>query len=483
MGKEIIQLNPSIVWKHFYDLTQIPRPSSHEAKVIEHIKKFAESHKLDYTTDDTGNIVVRKPATKGKENVTGVILQSHVDMVPQKNNDKKHNFETDPIETIIDGEWVRANKTTLGADNGIGVASMLAVLESNDFAHGPIEALFTITEETGMDGAFGLIPGLLKGKILINLDSEDEGELFVGCAGGINGSAKTTVQLENSPAGLAYEIIVSGLRGGHSGLDINLGRANANKLISRLLWSAMKNFPVKVSEIKGGDLRNAITRESHAKIIVPEKFEHDFKSFFEPFVSAVKNEYSVADPNLKIELNSLVKPEKVLTDADAKRIVGMLNAAPNGVVRMSDEMQGVVETSLNLAIVNVSEGKAELLYLLRSSVDSAKYALAEQVASLHELLGCEVEFSGDYPGWKPNSNSAILNTMVAHYQKDFGKKPEVKAIHAGLECGIIGGKYPGLDMISFGPTIRHPHSPDEKVKIDTVEMFWKFLKGTLGEVN
>jgi dipeptidase D len=483
MGKEIIQLNPSIVWKHFYDLTQIPRPSSHEKKVIEHIRKFAEAQKLDYTIDETGNIVVWKPATKGKENVPGIILQAHVDMVPQKNNDKDHNFETDPIETVIDGEWVRANKTTLGADNGIGVASMLAVLESTDIVHGPIEALFTITEETGMDGAFGLKPGLLNGKMLLNLDSEDEGELFVGCAGGINSSVKTTYKQEATPQGHSYDIVVSGLRGGHSGLDINLGRGNSNKILSRLLWSALNNFPLKVAGIKGGNLRNAIPRESHAKIVVPEKFEHDFKTFFDQFVEAIKKEYSVADPDLKIELKSSEKPVMVMADDDAKRMIGMINAAPNGVARMSDEMQGMVETSLNLAIVNIADGNAEILYLLRSSVDSAKYALAEQVASLHQLVGCEVEFSGDYPGWKPNSKSVILKTMVGLYEKEFGKKPEVKAIHAGLECGIIGGKYPGLDMISFGPTIRHPHSPDEKVKIDTVEMFWRFLKGTLSSVQ
>jgi dipeptidase D len=483
MGKEITHLNPSIVWKHFYDLTQIPRPSSHEKKVIEHIKKFAEVQKLDYTIDETGNIIIRKPAVKGKENVTGVVLQSHVDMVPQKNSDKNHNFETDPIETIIDGEWLRANKTTLGADNGIGVASMLAVLESTDISHGPVEALFTITEETGMDGAFGLNPGMLKGKILLNLDSEDEGELFVGCAGGINGSVKTTVKQEASAEGTAFEIVVSGLKGGHSGLDINLGRGNSNKILARLLWSAYKNFPAQIASFKGGNLRNAIPRESHAKIIVPGKFENDFKIFFNQYVDAIKKEYSVADPDIKIALNSSDKPAKVLTDDDAKRMIGMINAAPNGVARMSDEMQGMVETSLNLAIVNIAEGTAEILYLLRSSVDSAKYALAEQVASLHQLLGCEVEFSGDYPGWKPNSKSIILKTMVSLYEKEFGKKPEVKAIHAGLECGIIGGKYHGMDMISFGPTIRHPHSPDEKVKIDTVEMFWKFLKGTLGNIQ
>lgn len=482
MGKEITQLNPSIVWKHFYDLTQIPRPSAHEKKVIEHIKKFAESKKLDYSIDDIGNIIVRKPATQGKENKPGIILQSHVDMVPQKNNDKQHNFETDPIETIIDGEWVRANKTTLGADNGIGVASMLAILESTDISHGPVEALFTITEETGMDGAFGLKPNMLKGKIMLNLDSEDEGELFVGCAGGINGEVKTTYKQEVAPMGLAYDIVVAGLRGGHSGIDISLGRANSNKIIARFLWSAMANFPVKIASLKGGDLRNAIPRESHAKIIIPEKFENDFRSFYGQYAEALKNEYKTADPQLNLQLNPSGRPDLVIIDEDAKRLIGMINAALNGVIRMSDDMPGVVETSLNLAIVNIAEGNAEFLYLLRSSVDSAKYALAEQVSSMHSLLGCEVEFNGDYPGWKPNSDSFILKNMVKLYEKDFGKKPEVKAIHAGLECGIIGGKYQGLDMISFGPTIRHPHSPDEKVKIDTVEKFWKFLKGTISSI-
>ncbi|MBN1116339.1 MAG: aminoacyl-histidine dipeptidase [Bacteroidales bacterium] len=483
MGKEIADLEPKILWKHFYSLTQIPRPSGHEQKVIEFIIAFAKEHKLEYVQDKVGNLIVRKQAAKGKEKIKTVVLQSHVDMVPQKNSNKKHDFEKDPIETIIDGEWLKAKETTLGADNGIGVAAILAVLESSDILHGPIEALFTINEEAGMEGAFGLKPGILKGGILLNLDSEDEGELFVGCAGGIDVEAITTYKEELAPLGQAHDISVSGLKGGHSGLDINLGRANANKILGRFLWSAHNNFPLKIAKIKGGDLRNAIPREAHASIIIPEKHEHDFRKFFEQFAVEVKNEYKHTEPGMILSLNPAGAPEMVCTDSAMPNLLSMLNAAIHGPVRMSDVMPGVVETSLNLAIVDFSDGQAKMIYLLRSFLESAKYALAEQVASLHQVLGCQVDFDGDYPGWQPNADSAILKTMKAVYKDDFGKEPAVKAIHAGLECGIIGSKYPEMDMISFGPTIRFPHSPDEKVKIDTVDKFWKYLKVTLESIH
>lgn len=483
MGKEIASLNPAQVWKYFYGITQIPRPSGHEKAIVDFIKSFAETHKLEYSIDQVGNILVRKKASPGKESAKTVTLQAHVDMVPQKNSDKMHNFETDPIETIIDGEWIRANNTTLGADNGIGVAAMLAVLESDSIKHGPIEALFTINEEAGMDGAFGLKSGVLKGKILINLDSEDEGELYVGCAGGINVEVETNYQHEIAPMGITHDIVISGLRGGHSGLDINLGRGNANKLLGRFLWSAIHNFPVKIASVKGGNLRNAIPRESHARVVIPEMHDQDFRTFFEQFANNLINEYKVADPSLHIALKPAGAPEMVFTDAASVVLVGMLNASLNGVMRMSDEMPGTVETSLNMAIVDFSDEKAKMVYLVRSSVDSAKYALAEQVTALHQNLGCKINYSGDYPGWKPDSNSYILKLMSSVYEKNFGKTPLVKAIHAGLECGIIGSKYAGLDMISFGPTIRHPHSPDEKVKTDTVQKFWDFLKLTLEQIN
>jgi dipeptidase D len=479
MGKEINSLEPRELWSFFYDLTQIPRPSGNEKKVIEYIQKFADSRKLKYLIDDIGNIIVSKSATAGKENNKGVVLQAHVDMVPQKNSNKAHDFNIDTIETIIDEDWLKANETTLGADNGIGVAAMLAVLDSDTVQHGPLEALFTVNEEAGMDGAFALENDVLKSSVLLNLDSEDEGELYIGCAGGIDVDATREYKEELAPLGITHEIIIRGLKGGHSGLDINLGRANANKLMGRILWAAISGFSIKISSVRGGDLRNAIPRESTAKIVIPEKSEHEFIQFFQELVQKIKIEYKTTEPNLNIEMNPAGAPEMVMTNTHAEQLIGMLNAAKHGVVRMSVDMPGVVETSLNLAIVSFSDGNAKMVYLVRSAVDSVKYALSEELEAYHSISGCKVNFSGDYPGWRPNKESYILQLMQGIYLEEFGKTPEVKAIHAGLECGIIGSKYPEIDMISFGPTIRFPHSPDEKVKIDTVKKFWDFLSYTL----
>ena len=483
MGKEIIELSPSIVWKHFYAFTQIPRPSRHEGAVIKYIEEFANSKGLSYTIDQVGNIIVSKPAAIGKENVKGVVLQSHVDMVPQKNSSKIHDFTKDPIETVIDGEWLRANETTLGADNGMGCAAMLAVLEDDSLSHGPIEALFTINEEAGMEGAFGLKSDALKGKILLNLDSEDEGELFMGCAGGINTQAVGYYKTESASEGAGFEIKIDGLKGGHSGMDIVLGRGNANKLMGRLLWSAVTNFSIQIVEVKGGDLRNAIPREAVAKVIANDQFINEFKSYVELFTENLKAELKHTEPDLNIELTEIERPPEVITESDAQRLIGVLNAAPNGVVRMSDEMPSIPETSLNLAIVNIKNGKAEFFYLIRSSVDSAKYAIGEKVAALHAINDFELEYSGDYPGWRPNNESYILNVCKQTYEKLYDKQPGLLAIHAGLECGIIGGKYSGMDMISFGPTIRFPHSPDEKVHIGSVDKFYTYLKACLGAIN
>jgi dipeptidase D len=482
MGKEIMDLAPALVWKHFYNLTQIPRPSYYETEAIKYIEQFANDLGLENIIDEVGNIIVKKPATAGRENASGVILQSHIDMVPQKNSDKVHDFQKDPIETIIDGEWVRANKTTLGADNGMGCAAMLAVLESSDIQHGKIEALFTINEESGMEGAFGLKAGVLEGSILINLDSEDEGELFVGCAGGIDVAAKTNYAEVASVAGKAFNFTIAGLSGGHSGLDINLGRGNAVKIIGRFLWSALANFPIQIASVNGGDLRNAIPREGHSVIVVSPEHENEFKNFFENFKTNIINEYKSSDPGIGLELKAADMPSKVMSEEEAKRLSGMLATAHSGTVRMSVEMEGIVESSLNLSVTNFENGKAEMYYLVRSSVDSAKFAIAEQVTAMHELMGCEVEASGDYPGWKPNTDSYIMKVMTNVYNDLYGRTPNLLAIHAGLECGIIGANYPGLDIISFGPTIRHPHSPDEKVEISTVEKFWNFLKHTLEKI-
>ncbi len=483
MGQEIQKLKPEKLWGFFYDLTQIPRPSSHEEEVINYVRDFAEKKGLSYEIDQVGNILVRKPAAEGKENVKGVVLQSHVDMVPQKNNSKVHDFTKDKIETVIDGEWLKANETTLGADNGIGVAAMLAVLDSNDIQHGPVEALFTINEEAGMEGAFGLKPKWLKGQILLNLDSEDMGELFVGCAGGINFEVSTRYKEKLTPLGISHEIVISGLKGGHSGLDINLGRANANKILGRILWSLNMNFQIELATVAGGDLRNAIPREAHARVIIPEKSESDFRSFFNDLANKIIDEYKLADPEMRIDLNPSGAPEMVISNSDASRLINMLNASRHGVVRLSDDMPGLVETSLNLAIVRFQDGMAEMKYLLRSAVDSAKYALADELTALHQAFGCSIESDGDYPGWKPNKSSYILGLMKEVYQNKFGETAAVNAIHAGLECGIIGGSYPDLDMVSFGPTIRFPHSPDEKVEISSVIKFWEYLKYTLEGIS
>ncbi len=483
MGKDILNYKPADVWKHFYALTQIPRPSRYEGKVIQYIQDFATKQGLKYQIDEVGNITVSKPSAKGKEKHRGVILQSHVDMVPQKNSDKVHNFETDPIETLIDGEWLKANQTTLGADNGIGCAAMLAILESSTAKHGPLEALFTINEEAGMDGAFGLKGGVLKGQVLINLDSEDEGELFIGCAGGLNVQAKSAYQAVSPEPGKAFEIIIKGLKGGHSGLDINLGRGNSNKIMGRLLWSALNNLSVQIASVKGGNLRNAIPREAHALVLISDIFVNDLKSFINRFTENLKEELKHTEPGLSIELVPVAVPSKVISSADAMRLIGVLNAAPSGAVRMSDVMPGLVETSLNLSIVQMENGEAEFTYLVRSSIDTAKYAVGEKLSALHSIAGFELSFTGDYPGWSPNRESYVLKVCSDTYHKLFKKTPGLLAIHAGLECGIIGGKYHGLDMISFGPTIRSPHSPDEKVHIASVDKFYEFLKATLEAIE
>ena len=482
MNKDIMGLNPQLVWKHFYALTQIPRPSGHEEASAQYVMDFAKEHGLEAFRDEVGNVIVRKPATSGMENRKGVVLQGHLDMVPQKNSDKAHDFEKDPIEAYIDGEWVTANGTTLGADNGMGLAASLAVLESKDIAHGPIEVLMTIDEETGMTGAFGLKGGVLKGDILLNLDSEDEGELYVGCAGGTNANVKFEYKEEAAPAGMVgYDLEIRGLKGGHSGMEIILQRGNSNKLMFRFLYEVM-DMDVRVSSVDGGSLRNAIPRECFVNVAVPSAKASGFEAKVKEFEATFLSELALVDENLTFKAIKCDAPTKVM-DADVqKKLTYAIYACPNGVARMSDSMVGLVETSNNLARVEVKGGEGKVLCLLRSSVDSAKLDLENQIASVFKLAGFEVWMDGQYPGWKPNLNSPILTTMQEVYQKMYGKVPTIKAIHAGLECGLLGGVYPNWDMISFGPTIRYPHSPDEKVKIDTVEKFWNFLVETLKNV-
>jgi dipeptidase D len=472
----IKDLAPVEVWKHFHALTQIPRPSKKETEVIAYMKKFGEELGLETIEDEVGNIIIKKPATLGMEDRKGVVLQGHLDMVPQKNSDKEFNFETDPIEALIEGEWVKANGTTLGSDNGIGVAAAMAVLESATLKHGPVEALFTVDEETGMTGAFGLKPGLLDGDVLINMDSEDEGELTVGCAGGINVSASKKYTAEDTPSGFtAYKLQLKGMKGGHSGLDINLGRANANKLLFRFLMQAEADLQIRISEAQGGDLRNAIPRESGALVPVPERKISAFEKLVADYHEMYRKEFAETEPDLSFTSEAPALPAKVVPADDQARFIRALYACPNGVQRMSQSMPGLVETSNNLAIASIRDGEFTALNLTRSSMDSAKDATAWKIAGVFQLIGAEVEMEGSYPGWKPNMDSAILKVCQDVYQRNFNKAAKISAMHAGLECGLLGGVYPNLDMISFGPTIRFPHSPDEKVHIETVKKFWDFL--------
>jgi dipeptidase D len=480
---DIRNLEPKQLWSIFHEITRIPHPSKKEKKITDFVVRFAKDHKLETAVDKVGNVVIRKPATKGMENRMGVILQGHLDMVPQKNSDKKHDFEKDPIETVIDGEWVRANGTTLGSDNGIGVSAALAVLISKEIPHGPLEALFTVDEETGMTGAFGIKKGFLRGDILMNLDSEDEGELYVGCAGGIDVSAAKKYNEEKSPRGMtAYRIVAKGLKGGHSGVDIALARANSNKIMFRFLMQAESDFNIRLAEAAGGDLRNAIPRESYSVVLVPNARIKDFEKFVKGYDKMYKAEFAETEPTISFTCKKTDLPGKVMNKTDQFKIIRAVFACPNGIQRMSQAMKGLVETSNNLAIVRCSNGKFEVHNLTRSSVDSAKESTAWKIAAVFHLIDAKVALTGSYPGWKPNMDSPILKTLSGVYKKMYGKTPEIKAIHAGLECGLLGGVYPKLDMISFGPTIKYPHSPDEKVNIQSVKKFFDFLCEGLKQV-
>ncbi len=482
---QIKDIQPTEVWSVFDQMLQIPRPSYHEEKIQEWAFNFGKSLGLETSKDEAGNVIIRKPATPGMENRKGVILQGHLDMVPQKNSDKVHDFETDAIEATIDGEWVKANGTTLGADNGIGVSAAMAVLASKTLKHGPVEVLLTATEETGMDGANGLKPGILKGDILINMDSEDEGELYVGCAGGEDANVLFSYSDEEIPAGFtALKLSVTGMKGGHSGIDIPSGRGNANKVFFRILNAAYEKLGVRLASIEGGSLRNAIPREAFGVIAVDEADVADFVALVEEYTDKIKAELSVTEPGLKVAVEETELPTALIDETTQVNLTLSVVACPNGVIRMSDSMEGLVETSTNLALVKSDADKKTVscAALMRSSVDSAKEDLASRMKAVFTLAGAEVSFDGAYPGWKPNMDSPILKTMQDVYNKNFGKIPEIKAIHAGLECGILGGKYPNWDMISFGPTIRFPHSPDEKVNIETVKKFWDFLVVTLESI-
>ena len=476
----ILDLAPQQVWKHFYSLTQIPRPSGHMERITEFLVNFGKGLGLESFVDEVGNVIIRKPATPGMENRKGVILQAHMDMVPQKNNDTVHDFVNDPIQTWIDGEWVKAKGTTLGADNGMGVAAAMAVLESTDLKHGPLEVLITKDEETGMYGAFGLKPGTLQGEILLNLDSEDEGELYIGCAGGIDITAELSYKEEEADKEMvARKITLKGLRGGHSGLEINEGRGNANKLLARITHDLLVEFDCRLSSFSGGNMRNAIPREAHAVLLFNPADIDDLPNYIKEYEAQLNAEYAPIESGILLLLDEVETPATVLPEEIQDNMIDMLLACQNGVMRMIPTVPDTVETSSNLAIVLLGGGKAEVRILARSSCDTMKDFLADSLTACFNMAGMKVTLSGGYSGWQPNVDSPILHAMTKSYEEQFGVAPKVKVIHAGLECGIIGANCPGLDMISFGPTLRSPHSPDERVLIPTVKKFYDFLVATL----
>ncbi len=480
MNNNISDIEPKVLWKNFYSLTQIPRPSKKEGRIIEFMKNFGEKLGLETIVDEVGNVIIKKPATPGMENRKGIILQGHLDMVPQKNSDKVHDFEKDPIETWIDGEWVKARGTTLGSDNGMGVAAAMAVLEAKDLKHGPVEALFTIDEETGMTGAENLKPGILDGDILLNMDSEDEGELYIGCAGGVDTTVKFKYTEEAVPKDMvAYNISVKGLKGGHSGLDIHLGKGNACLILNKTLLDAYERYGIRMSSIDAGSLRNAIPREAFATVVVPVKESENFKKFIEEAHQSVKMILKDIDPDVKIETEKTDMPISVWDVVIQHNFYHAVFDCPNGNLAWSKDIEGVVETSSNLAIIRSENGTITISILTRSAVDAERDATAKKIGDVFRANGAQVEHHGAYPGWKPNVHSPILETMKEVYNKKFGRVPEVKVIHAGLECGILGAIYTKWDMISFGPTIRYPHSPDEKVNIPSVQKFWDFVVETL----
>ncbi len=484
MSAEIKNLSPQHVWGYFYDLTQIPRPTGHMEAVTHFVEAFGKGLGLETLRDSVGNVLIRKPATPGMENRPIVILQSHLDMVPQKNATVQHDFLTDPIDAYIDGDWVTARETTLGADNGIGAAFAMAVLSDKTIQHGPIEALFTVDEEVGMDGAFGLKPDFLNGRILINCDSEEEGELFVGCAGGadLNISFQFKEDTFIPKGDVAVKLSLTGLKGGHSGVDIHLGRANANKLMFRFLKEAVCDYGARLSSIDGGSLRNAIPREAFALITIPGDNVEALWELVADYQDLYREEYAGVENGIEFvaemaELPTTLIPEEIQDD-----MINAIEGCQNGVISMLNDFPGTVESSSNLAMVKSSSELIEIKILVRSSSESRKAAVCSSLDSVFSLAGAKVEYGGAYGGWQPNINSPILNVMQQTYEEMFGKKPSVKVMHAGLECGIIQEAYPTMDMISVGPDLEHPHSPDERVNIPSVQKVWDFLVATLARI-
>ncbi|PQJ19955.1 aminoacyl-histidine dipeptidase [Tenacibaculum sp. SG-28] len=476
MSKAIRNIEPKIVWNHFADLNAVPRPSKKEERVIQFMVDFGKKLNLKTTVDKVGNVIIYKPASEGMENKKTVVLQGHLDMVHQKNADTEFDFDSEGIQMEVDGDWVKAKGTTLGADNGLGVAAIMSVLAAKDIQHPAIEALFTIDEETGMTGAMGLEGGVLKGEILLNLDTEEDNEIGMGCAGGVDITATRTYNEEILPDNVtAFEITVRGLNGGHSGMDIHKGLGNANKIMNRLLFDGFTNYGLRISEINGGSLRNAIPRESSATVVIDTISKDPFLFEMQALIKSIKEEFSSLEKNLIIALKEVSKPKRIMDLGVQEGFIKAMYGALNGVYRMSPDIENLVETSNNVARVIVKDGEIKIGCLTRSSSESNKWDLANALRSIFELAGFDVVFSGSYPGWLPNINSEILNIVTDLYEKMHHEKPHVAACHAGLECGILGQNYPAMDMVSFGPNIRGAHSPDERAQISSTQKFWKFL--------
>lgn len=483
MSKSIQELEPKPLWSHFAEVNAVPRPSKKEERIIEFMVQFGKSLGLETMQDETGNVIIKKAASKGMESKQTIVLQSHLDMVHQKNANTNFNFDTQGIEMFVDGDWVKANGTTLGADNGIGVASIMTVLSSSTIVHPAIEALFTIDEETGMTGALNLKGGLLSGKILLNLDTEDDDELTIGCAGGMDVTATGSYTHEATPPNISlFKIFVKGLTGGHSGMDIYKGRGNANKIMNRVLLAAYEKFGIQISSIDGGSLRNAIPRESVAELIIPQKEDKAFIWFVKNIEQEIKAEYKTTDPNLSISIQNTEGTVRVMQKGFQIKLMKSLYACANGVYRMSPEILHLVQTSNNLARVLVKDGEYSIQCLTRGSVDSEKMDLANTLKCTFDLIGARVDFKGSYPGWAPKPEADIVKIMSNLYTELFKESAKVSACHAGLECGILGNNYPEMEMISFGPNIRGAHSPDEKVQISSVQKYWNFFLETLKRI-
>ena len=480
---EITQLSPTAVWHFFDQICSIPHPSKYEEQLAQYIVSFAQAEGLDVRRDNTGNVIIKKPATAGMENRKGVVLQAHIDMVPQKNEDTVHDFTQDPILPFIDGEWVTATGTTLGADNGMGMATCLAILAAKDIEHGPLEVLLTIDEETGMTGAFGLEAGWLEGDILLNTDSEQEGEVYMGCAGGVDVALTIDIQREAIPAEhQAIKLVVKGLKGGHSGCDIHTGRGNANKIMARFLVSHANELDLRLNNFIGGSLRNALPREATVIATLPAANIDKLNALFAHYQQIVSAELGHVETDITLFTEACALPSDVMVLADQTRLMHTLNVCPNGVIRMSDDIEGVVETSLNMGVITTEANTVTILCLIRSLIDSGRSYVEGMLQSLAALTGAQCDVSGAYPGWKPDADSEIMQVFRDTYQQMYGNKPNIMVIHAGLECGLFKEPYPEMDMLSFGPTIKFPHSPDEKVKIDTVQMFWDQMLAILKNI-